>query len=106
MAHALTTVRFLLIVPFAVLMAHGEPHRAALATGVLAAIATDVLDGVIARRHGTASAVGGLFDHATGCLFVTAGLAAGASRSAFLWVLPVLVSTAFAQYVADSYWLR
>jgi CDP-diacylglycerol---glycerol-3-phosphate 3-phosphatidyltransferase len=107
MAHALTTVRLLLIVPFALLMAHGEPHRAALAAGVLAlAIATDVLDGVIARRRGTASAVGGLFDHTTDCLFVTAGLAAGASRGAVPWVLPVLVATAFAQYVADSYWLH
>lgn len=107
MAHALTTVRLLLIVPFALLLAHGEPRAAAVAAGVLAvAIATDVLDGVIARRRGTASAAGGLFDHATDCLFVTAGLAAGASRGDVPWVLPALVASAFAQYVADSYWLH
>jgi CDP-diacylglycerol--glycerol-3-phosphate 3-phosphatidyltransferase len=107
MAHALTTIRLLLILPFALLMAHGEPHSAGLAAGVLAlAIATDVLDGVIARRRGTASAAGRLFDHTTDCLFVTAGLAAGAMRGDVPWVLPGLVVAAFGQYVADSYWLH
>lgn len=107
MAHALTSVRLLLILPFAFLIANGEPHAAALAAAVLAvAIATDVLDGVIARRRGTASAAGGLFDHTTDCLFVTAGLAALAGRGTLPWLLPVLVVTAFAQYVADSYWLH
>jgi CDP-diacylglycerol---glycerol-3-phosphate 3-phosphatidyltransferase len=107
MAHALTTIRLLLILPFALLMAHGEPHAAALAAGVLVvAIASDVLDGIIARRRGTASAAGGLFDHTTDCLFVTAGLAAMAGRGAAPWLLPVLVVAAFAQYVADSYWLH
>jgi CDP-diacylglycerol--glycerol-3-phosphate 3-phosphatidyltransferase len=107
MAHVLTTVRLLLIVPFALLMAHDEPHAAALAAGVLGvAIATDVLDGIIARRRGTASAAGGLFDHTTDCLFVTAGLAATTGRGDVPWLLPALVVTAFAQYVADSYWLH
>ncbi len=107
MAHALTTLRLLLVVPFALLMAHGDPARAPLAGLLLAAaIATDLLDGVIARRRGTASAGGALFDHATDCLFVTAGLAAGAVRGALPWILPVLVAAAFAQYVADSYWLH
>jgi len=107
MAHALTTVRLLLILPFALLMAHGEPHAAALAAWALAvAIASDVLDGIIARRRGTASAAGGLFDHTTDWLFVTAGLAAMAGRGAAPWILPVLVVAAFAQYVADSYWLH
>jgi CDP-diacylglycerol--glycerol-3-phosphate 3-phosphatidyltransferase len=107
MAHALTAVRLLLILPFALLMTRDDPRAAALAAGVLAvAIATDVLDGVIARRRGTASAAGGLFDHTTDCLFVTAGLAAIADRGAVPWLLPALVVTAFAQYVADSYWLH
>jgi CDP-diacylglycerol--glycerol-3-phosphate 3-phosphatidyltransferase len=107
MAHALTSIRLLLILPFALLMAQGEPHHAGLAGGLLAvAIASDVLDGAIARRRGTASAAGGLFDHATDCLFVAAGLAGGAARGAFPWVLPALVVAAFAQYVADSYWLH
>jgi phosphatidylglycerophosphate synthase len=105
MANALTAARALLAVPFALLMHAADPRSAALAGLVLVvAIATDLLDGPLARRRGTATAASGLFDHATDCLFVTAGLAAGALRGAWPWPLPVLVAAAFAQYVADSYW--
>lgn len=107
LAHALTATRLLLAVPFALVMARGDAHAAALAALALAAaIATDLLDGVIARHQGTASAAGRAFDHATDCVFVTAGLAAAAIRSALPWLLPVLVAAAFAQYVVDSYWLH
>jgi CDP-diacylglycerol---glycerol-3-phosphate 3-phosphatidyltransferase len=107
MAHALTAARFVLIVPFALVMARDDPRAAALAAAALAAaIVSDFLDGAMARRRGTVSAAGGVFDHTTDCLFVTAGLAAGASRGAFPWILPVLVAAAFAQYVVDSYWLH
>jgi CDP-diacylglycerol--glycerol-3-phosphate 3-phosphatidyltransferase len=107
MAHALTAVRLLLIVPFALLMARGGTRYAAMAALMLAvAIATDLLDGPLARRRGTVSAAGGTFDHTADFLFVASGLAAGASRGAFPWILPVLVAAAFIQYVADSYWLH
>jgi len=107
MAHALTGIRALLALPFALLMTRADAGAAALAALVLAAaIATDVLDGAVARRRGTATAVGGVFDHAADCWFVTSGLAAGAARGAFPWILPVLVAAAFAQYVADSYWVH
>jgi CDP-diacylglycerol--glycerol-3-phosphate 3-phosphatidyltransferase len=86
-------------------MAGGDARSATLAAFVLvAAIATDLLDGAVARRRGTATAAGGTFDHAADCFFVTSGLAAGAARGAFPWILPVLVAAAFAQYVVDSYW--
>jgi phosphatidylglycerophosphate synthase len=86
-------------------MARADPWSAALAGLVLAAaIATDLLDGPLARRGGPATAAGGVFDHTADCLFVTTGLAAGAARGVFPWILPVLVAAAFAQYVADSYW--
>jgi len=107
MANALTAVRLLLILPFALLMARGGTRYAALAALMFAvAVATDLLDGPLARRRGTASAAGGIFDHTVDFLFVTSGLAAGASRGAFPWILPVLVAIAFAQYVIDSYWLH
>jgi CDP-diacylglycerol--glycerol-3-phosphate 3-phosphatidyltransferase len=107
MANALTFARLLLALPFSLLMLRHDREAASLAALVLgAAIVTDVLDGHIARRRGIASSWGRLFDHATDCLFVTAGLAAGATRGAFPWVLPVLVVTAFGQYVVDSYWLH
>jgi phosphatidylglycerophosphate synthase len=104
MANALTATRLVLAVPFAFLMASGSARHAALAALVLAAaIVTDLLDGPVARRQGSASAAGGVFDHTADCVFVTGGLAAGAARGAFPWILPVLVAAAFVQYVVDSY---
>jgi phosphatidylglycerophosphate synthase len=105
MANVLTAARVLLAVPFALLMLRGDARSAALAGLVLAAaIATDVLDGILARRRGTTRAAGAVFDHTADCLFVTAGLAAGVVRGVFPAVLPLLVAAAFAQYMADSYW--
>jgi phosphatidylglycerophosphate synthase len=63
-----------------------------------------VLDGMVARRAGTGSALADLFDHATDCAFVTSGLAAVAARGGVPWILPMPVAVAFVQYVADSYW--
>ena len=107
MANALTAVRLLLVFPFAFFMAQGDRRSAifALLAWVLALI-TDVLDGPIARRRGTVTAWSGTFDHTTDFLFVTSGLFAGALRGAFPWILPVLITAAFAQYVIDSYWIH
>ncbi len=106
-ANALTAARLLLTVPFAFVTADSGSGGATVAALVLAlAIATDVLDGHVARRQGNASGSGALFDHATDCVFVTAGLAAGAARGAFPAALPALVAVAFIQYVVDSYWIH
>jgi CDP-diacylglycerol--glycerol-3-phosphate 3-phosphatidyltransferase len=107
MANALTAVRLLLVFPFAFYMARGDRRSAifALLAWVLALI-TDLLDGPIARRRGTVTAWSGTFDHTADFLFVTSGLFAGALRGAFPWILPVLISAAFAQYVIDSYWIH
>jgi phosphatidylglycerophosphate synthase len=105
MANALTAVRLLLVLPFAFFMAKGDRDSAilALVAWVLALI-TDFLDGPIARRRGTVTAFSGTFDHTSDFLFVTGGMYAGAWRGAFPWILPVLITAAFAQYVIDSYW--
>jgi len=104
MANALTAVRLLLVAPFVFLMAQGDQRSAifALVVWVLALI-TDFLDGPIARRRGTVTAWSGTFDHATDFLFVTGGLFAGATRGAFPWILPALITAAFLQYTMDSY---
>jgi phosphatidylglycerophosphate synthase len=105
MANALTAVRLLLVFPFAFLMAREDMSSAGFAALVIvAAIATDLLDGPIARRTGTASAPSRTLDHTADFLFVTSGLTAGVTRAAFPWILPLLVTVAFAQYVIDSYW--
>jgi CDP-diacylglycerol--glycerol-3-phosphate 3-phosphatidyltransferase len=104
-AHALTGVRLALALPTAVAVARPDllgPDVLTLALG--AAIATDFLDGPVARRLGTASPGGQLFDHATDCLFVTAGLAGAAKAGLVTPILATLVPIAFGQYVFDSYW--
>jgi phosphatidylglycerophosphate synthase len=107
-ANALTAVRLALVVPVAAGLARPELLRpVVIAVLIGLAIASDVLDGPIARRTGRASARGMLFDHSTDCLFVTAGLAGAAVAGAITPILPALIPFAFGQYVVDSYvWHR
>jgi phosphatidylglycerophosphate synthase len=107
MANTLTAVRLLLVVPFAFFMARGDVRSADFAlVAWVVALTTDFLDGPIARRRGTVTAWSGTFDHASDFLFVTSGMFAGAFRGAFPWILPVLITAAFTQYVIDSYWIH
>ena len=107
MANALTAVRLLFVLPFAFFMAKGDTRSAIFAfVAWVVAVITDLLDGPIARRRGTVTAASGTFDHTSDFLFVTSGLFAGALRGAFPWLLPVLITAAFAQYVIDSYWVH
>ena len=107
MANALTTIRLLLVLPFAFLMVQGDRRSAIFALlAWLLALISDVLDGPIARRRGSVTAWSGTFDHTTDFLFVTSGLFGGALRGAFPWVLPVLITAAFTQYIVDSYWIH
>lgn len=106
MANALTAVRLLLVLPVAAALA----LPTLLAPGVVAfllavAIASDYLDGAVARRTGTASPKGMLFDHTTDCLFVTGGLTGAALAGSITPILPALIPVAFGQYVVDSYLL-
>ncbi len=107
MAHLLTGVRLMLALPLAVAFARPDflgADLVALLLGV--AIATDYLDGIVARRQGTASPGGQLFDHGTDCLFVTTGLTGAAMADLVPLVLPILITVAFSQYVFDSYWVH
>jgi CDP-diacylglycerol--glycerol-3-phosphate 3-phosphatidyltransferase len=104
LANLLTLCRLLLAIPFCLLMMR-QGWGAALPALLIAcaAVATDLLDGPLARRRGTAGPSGGAFDHTTDFLFVASGMFAGVAGGAFPWVLPALVCVAFAQYVFDSY---
>jgi CDP-diacylglycerol--glycerol-3-phosphate 3-phosphatidyltransferase len=107
MANALTAVRLLLVIPLGLLVASPDSRAPMFATlAMLVAIATDLADGPVARRTGTSSAFGGTFDHTTDFLFVVSGMIGGVVLGAVPWILPVLVVTAFTQYVVDSYWLH
>lgn len=104
MAHLLTGVRLGLALPLAAAFARPDFLDPRLVAALLAvALASDYADGIVARRLGTASAGGQLFDHGTDCLFVTAGLAGAALAGLVPPVLPVLIPVAFGQYVVDSY---
>jgi phosphatidylglycerophosphate synthase len=106
-AHLLTGVRLLLVVPAALSFA-GWALAGPFVPAILVALAigTDYYDGVVARALGTASAAGRLFDHSTDFLFVTAGLAGASEAGVVSVALPILIVIAFAQYVLDSYFLH
>lgn len=107
MAHALTGLRLMLVVPVALGLARpGSIPPLLLLACIAAAIASDYFDGIVARRTGAASPRGQLFDHTTDFLFVTAGLGGGAVAGEIPVVLPVVIVAAFSQYVLDSYWLH
>lgn len=107
MAHAITALRLLAVVPaFWAFSQPGNVPAWGLALIMVVAIVSDLVDGKIARRTGSASARGMLFDHTTDCLFVTAGLAGAAVAGVLPVILPVLVPIAFSQYVLDSYFLH
>jgi phosphatidylglycerophosphate synthase len=99
-ANALTALR-LLCGPLLVL---AILEHAALAAACLfgLAVASDLLDGRIARRYGEVSALGGFLDHASDAAFVSLGLAALAVRGEAPALLPALVALAFLQYTLDS----
>ncbi|MEE2965135.1 MAG: CDP-alcohol phosphatidyltransferase family protein [Acidobacteriota bacterium] len=107
MAHLLTAVRLALALPLALAFARPAFLSAGLLAGLLGvAIASDYLDGIVARRQGTASSGGQMFDHGTDWLLVTAGATGAALAGAVPLILPVLITTAFVQYVFDSYWVH
>lgn len=107
MAHLLTGLRLLLVVPAALAFAQTEFMAPGLLVTLMSvAIATDFFDGMVARRRTTASVRGQLFDHTTDFLFVTCGLAGAAFAGQVTAALPVLIVVAFSQYVLDSFFLR
>ena len=107
MANLLTSFRLILAVPAALAFARSELMSPTLLLGIVVmAIATDLLDGVVARKADTTSPRGLLFDHTTDFLFVTSGLTGAAVAGLLSPALPMLVVVAFSQYVLDSYWLN
>ena len=107
LANSLTGLRLLLAVPTALALASPGLMAPGLLLGIIGiAIVTDLLDGIVARRTGTASAAGQLFDHTTDFIFVTGSLAGLAWAGLVTVWLPVLIVVAFSQYVLDSRFLH
>ena len=107
MANLLTGLRLILAVPAALAFAQSELMSPLLLLAIVViAIASDFLDGVLARETDTVSPRGRLFDHATDFFFVTSGLAGAAFAGQVSAALPLLVVVAFSQYVLDSHFLH
>lgn len=96
----LSTSRLLLAPLCAALLWQGESLASALVFYI--AVATDVLDGGIARARQQVTALGGLLDHASDAAFVAILLATLAWQGVVPALLPPLVAAAFVQYMLDS----
>ena len=72
------------------------------------AVASDFLDGIIARWRGTVSSLGGVLDHTADALFVAvtlwgiAYLEVGSGVDVVPGILPWFIALAFLQYLFDS----
>jgi phosphatidylglycerophosphate synthase len=99
-ANLLTALRLVLVIPSALaILAQAWWWGAFLFT---LAVASDFLDGYAARRFNQASPLGGLLDHVTDAIYVTAGCWALAQLDLINPYLPWLIAAAFAQYALDS----
>jgi phosphatidylglycerophosphate synthase len=100
LANALTGLRLVCGPLLVWALLAGAPAAAAALFWI--AVATDLLDGRVARRAGEASRLGGFLDHVTDAAFVSLGLAALVLRGEAPALLPGLVALAFLQYTLDS----
>jgi phosphatidylglycerophosphate synthase len=66
------------------------------------AVASDIVDGRLARARGETSAFGGLLDHASDATFVTLGQVALVKAGFVPILLPIFIVAAFFQYGFDS----
>lgn len=99
-ANVISALRLVITLPCAYTIVH-ELWAIAAALFIVAVV-TDFFDGIVARRRGEDSPLGGLLDHSIDALFVTTTLAALATIHLVPVLLPPLVMASFLQYVWDS----
>ena len=80
-------------------------HGWIAAVAFVAAAASDVYDGRLARRFGQASDAGRFLDHFADIAFLLCGYGAFVARGEAPWWVPAAIALAFGTYVVDS-WLR
>lgn len=107
-ANSLTAARVLLTPVFVLLIsaAPASPAWGWLAVMIFAVIAaSDVIDGRLARRWGSASNGGRTFDHLADIGFIVAALWTYTRLGLVPWWVPAAIAVSFAFYVIDS-WSR
>lgn len=98
--NVLSLSRVLLAIPTAYTLVHGW---AVVTTALyIVVIASDLIDGRIARNRQQISAFGTLIDHGSDAAFVVVLCAAGAWLGRLPLALPLLIFIAFMQYALDS----
>ena len=104
LANALTALRVVLTPVFAGLVAtDAGGWWGWVAVLVFAVVAlTDVVDGRVARRAGTASGAGRVFDHVADIGFLLAALGAYVAIGVAPWWVPAAIAAAFMTYVATT----
>ena len=79
-----------------------EDRTAVTVIAFVLAIASDILDGRVARARQQTTRVGTLIDHGADATFVTVMLASAAQLGLVPGALPLLIAAAFLQYALDS----
>lgn len=105
MANLVTGLRALLVLPFVGCVVAAESQRAwGWLAGVLFGIAaaSDVIDGPMARRAGTASNSGRFYDHFADIIFVMVALSSYTLLGIVPWWVPSSIAASFGYYVIDS----
>lgn len=108
MANAVTALRLLLAPLFIACVVRAQTAPAlGWVAGALFAVAawSDVADGRLARRRGTASDRGRVLDHFADITFILGGLGTYVYLGIAPWWVPAAIATAFSIYVIDS-WVR
>lgn len=100
LSNALTSMR-LIAAPYFYWLIVNQSWRAACLIFWLA-VASDVMDGRLARARSETSAFGGLLDHASDATFVVLGQMALFMEGWVPALLPLLIAAAFVQYALDS----
>ena len=100
LSNGLTSLRLIAAPFFYMLIMDGSWWAACLLFWL--AVASDLIDGRIARARGETSAFGGLLDHGSDATFVTLGQIALATTGRVPLLLPLLIVAAFLQYTFDS----
>jgi phosphatidylglycerophosphate synthase len=79
-----------------------EDRTALTVLAFVLAIASDILDGRVARARQQTTRLGTLIDHGADATFVTIMLAGAALLGLVPGILPLLIAAAFLQYALDS----
>lgn len=103
-ADAITGLRILLAIPFVLCVLDGATSLGWVA-GVLFAIiaASDVADGIVARRFGAASEQGRILDHFADIGFLLIAFSTFVFIGSAPWWVPAAIAGSFGFYVIDSW---